>query len=331
MKIAKEIFLDRHNYSQQFIFIISLFLLLISTQNAFAKEMIIWSEAADYIAVEDVKNATNDHPQDLDANKIYSLLKNIRIQEEEAGFFDLSIFESEDEYSSEMFTRNELLKLSRHLGRAFATAKANQDVIFSVTDSHPKTIGKSSSTTTGRVFYKDGVLNLIIGEFRVDLAQKYRMRGGYSDVSEKVDRAKLDSFRLNVGNRNKSLKPSFSYLTDTNQSLYESDKGIRNDWLQINVDQALAAYAEPKKPESTPGAASVQADDKSYQTLEQKVETLERRLDEKQAASTPDPSTSSAVSNSVESRLSRLKNIYEKGLIDETRYNQKVQEILDDI
>lgn len=293
---------------------------ILAIDSSVAYEKMIWSEGSDYVAIETVdQNVTNAHPAQLDQNQIYQLLKSIRTQEAKSRLFDLKIFDSEDDYSTGLFTKPELLVLSRHVSRALMSATAKQDVIFSVTGTHSKSLGKASLTSTGRVFVADGKLNLIIGEYRVDLAQKYRKRGGYSDVSEKIDQLKLNQFRLETGERNESRKPDFQFLLEPYQDLHATNGSPRNDWLEVKIDEALNFANNEVKDESV--------SETQVKSLTERVETLERQSDP--AAQSTDSSLQER--NSVEQRLERLKSLYEKGLIDESSYKQKMQSILNDI
>ena len=306
--------------------ILSASLMLLTISSVYAND--VWKSGADYVAISENRSANkNDHPVNIDASDLYQIFNNIRVKKEDASLFDLKIFDSKDDYSSEIFTRGELISLSKSISQALSRASDQQDVVFSITGPHEKTLGKSDLTTTGRVFYVQGKLNIIIGKFRVNLAQKYRRQGGYSDVSETIDKKKLEQFRLDVGGRKKSLKPDFSFLTDDYQETFLSPSGkVRGDWLLIDVEQALIAYSKPNEAVTT--GHSQTSVNKDYQQLESKIEQLERKVESKES------NTFKAVgpsSQSLEMRLEKLKSLHAKGLIDDDSYKLKVQSLLDEI
>jgi len=128
--------------------------------------------------------------------------------------------------------------LAPHLQKALKQAAPGQDVVFAVLGLHNALYGlaKSPRVTTGRVFFKAGKLNLIVG-----LVQK--------DVNEREDR-RLSPFT--PGSRQKQASGEWALLADTPL--------VRGDWLVFSEDwQApVVPSAVVEKKEAAVPAAAVQ-------------------------------------------------------------------------
>jgi len=326
-----------------------LILLLPLSANA-EKEIPYWTVGADYVALTDVdtKNVKNDHPVTLSPQTIYQILASIRLKDADKSllnfdFLDFSSNDDDEAGDDRLFNSSELKRISQPVSKALANAKPGEDVVFSITSSHDKALGSGSLSTSGRIFFNDKRLNLIIGELRVDIEQKYRKRGGYADISEKIDSRKLKNFRLRTGTRKSESDIDYTFVTDDVHFLSPYKDKFRKDWLLIDVaamqqkfDESLE-QAERKEnivEETIDIKQQTQQIDQEQEQLKQKVERMERYLEAKEkqeAVSEVKPKQAVQKARTVEERLTELKKLLDKGYITNDIYQQKMQEILKDL
>ncbi len=314
------------------------------------RENVIWQSGLDYVALLTVTDEplANDHPIAFSQREIFELLASVQLKDADNAIFDLdfmNIFsrDEKDLPDSLLFNRSELSSLSKPVASALASATPNQDVVFRISGRHEKTLGKSNLTTTGRLFFSQGQLNLIIGELRVDIEKKYLMRGGYSDHAERVDYHKLKNFRLDTGSRTSDSNLDYTFVTDSSHHLKAFRGEKRQDWLlidvatlrdEINAHKEKAQRKENIVDETVDLKQQTQQIDQDQEQLKKKVDRLERLLEarERSAQTARQPVTSRAPSaKSVEQRLTELKSLYDKGMISEDIYKQKMSDILKDL
>ena len=326
-----------------------LLILIFSPLTSHAKnERSVWESRFDYVALEQV-DFKSEHPVSLSPKLIYQLLASIRLEDADSSWIDLDFLDfSSDDDSQEadeyrLFNQSELKRLSPPIAKALSKANPNEDVIFSITSSHAKALGKGSLSTSGRLFVSGGQLNLIIGELRVDMEQKYRQKGGYSDVAEKIDYNKLKNFKLKTGSRTKKSGIDYSFVTDDAHFLKPYKNKFRKDWILIDIASLQNKIAEQEKKaeqkenivDETVGIKQqTQQIDREQEELKQKVERMERYLEAKERREkvidrAPKQPVQSA--RTVEERLTELKSLKEKGYITDDIYQEKMKEILSDL
>lgn len=324
------------------------FALISSTAQARSEES-LWRSGYDYISLmPDNKNSvSNSHPVKFSQQQVYEILSSIYLTDADKSVFDLDFldFFSDDknEYNEyRLFNRDELTTLSKYVSSGLSNANPQQDIVFSITGRHEKTFGKGSLTTSGRIFFSDGNLNLIIGELRVSIEKKYRMQGGYSDVAEKVDYLKLKTFRLDTGSRSSESDLDYRFATDDIHQLKSHNNKVRNDWLLVDVGALQKVVLEKRDKEQRKESIVEETGDLKQQTseidreqeqLKEKVERLEKLVEAKEKArsSTPAQKDTSMSSRSIEERLTELKQLLDKGIIPEEIYNEKMKDILDEL
>ncbi len=316
------------------------------------KEILYWDVGADYVGLTDVdtKNVKNDHPVTLSPQDVYQILAGLRLKDADKSlldfdFLDFSSNDDEQAGDDRLFNSSELKRISPPISKALANAKPDEDVVFSITSSHEKALGSGPLSTSGRIFFNDNHLNLIIGELRVDLEQKYRKKGGYAEISEKIDSRKLKNFRLKRGSRKSESDIDYTFVTDDVHSLSPYKNKFRKDWVLIDVAamqqklverQERAERKESIVEETTDIKKQTQQIDEEQEQLKQKVERMERYLEakEKQEAVRevrPEPKQVIQKPRSVEERLTELKTLLDKGYITDEIYQQKMQDILKDL
>lgn len=313
----KKNFFYRSSYTRWSIVFFILSFIFSTTAHA----RVVWEAGLDYISLVDLESGQplNDHPVSLNATDVYTLLSSIRFRANQSGNFLTGWLDDADNetFSDHFFNESELRKLAPAISRALAMAKPSQDVIFSVTGRHAAALGSRSLTSTGRIFFKDGAFNFILGEAYVDIEKRYRRAGLPSDVPSKVDMRELKAFKLKSGTRSDTITKSIE-LTPYNAI---ERVNTRTDWVRIDQD-ALTDMTVQRIDPTTQETSSHDRTD----ALEAKVNQIEERLDHKMTHTGSEGSA-----RSIEQRLAHLKALYEKGYITEEAYNVKMEKILSDL
>jgi putative oligomerization/nucleic acid binding protein len=301
--------------------------LLIITNTVFAAsffdddEDIIWQGAPNnYFKYDDQdssKYGKNDHPVELEEKEIIDALTALEYTEK-------NILNVESIVS--VFSYSQVRLLAEYLSKGLDEAKPAQDIIFVIGGKRSKLIVlKTKIFLTGRAFYKDNKLNIIIGEF--DFARNTAFEA-VLDPGDTGEIAYSFSFGSRTG-KSKGFKENINSITGVSQK--EMKGKPRQDWFEIDVKLAAEAYLTNKKEKESPGlnqdrALKIEAAKLAKQRREMRAEMARMRKDmEQRNNSTP----SSA--KSIEERMTTLDKLLEKGLISQEEYEVKRKEILNDI
>jgi len=179
---------------------------LISADRAWSAERReLWQSRDQFVALEPMERGAegpNQHPAEVAPEMLSALLGAIDVRSEGASG------------SEALFTQAALEALVPQLQLALRTATAKEDVTFAVIGLHKALFGlaKSPKVTTGRMFRRDGHLNLIVG-----LVQK--------DFNEREDR-RLAPFI--PGSRKQAPSGGGQLLPHGGQDTFTL---IRKDWI----------------------------------------------------------------------------------------------------
>lgn len=202
-------------------------ILVLATTSMAAPGKSLWQSNDQFVALEAQDAliagpaAANDHPVTLTGERIAAILASLEIRSADNG------------KAEALFTRSSLQTIAPHLVQGLMQASPAEDVTFAVIGLHDTIYGfaKTSKVTTGRVFYKDGRLNIIIG-----LAQQ--------EVRERDDRR---LYPFTPGSRQKALQGEWQLLAQP------AGKGCtleRKDWVSFSSSwqEPVAALNAPPSP-----------------------------------------------------------------------------------
>jgi hypothetical protein len=187
----------------------------------------VWERADQFVAVEKqdgVAPTPNDHPAKLAPETIRATLANLRVQLEGS------------KEPSPLLTEGELEILGGAVQQGLGLAASDEDVTFALVGLHPALLGlfKQPMVTTGRLFVRDGRLNLILGLV-------------YEPVSDRDDR-RLKPFV--PGSRVAGRRPEWRVTSKNGETVQvESD---RTGWLVLPL-VAAAPPLQPTQTEISPG------------------------------------------------------------------------------
>lgn len=281
----------------------------------FQDDDVIWqSGSMNIVSLRDIEGSAegnNQHPVELNKNDIIYALDSIRIWEGEKK--DLT-----DELDP-VFSKSETRKLGQHISKALRKAKPGQDILFAVQSAKPKIILlKQKFYTSGRAFYKDGMLNIIIGDYK----------RGVNDAFEKTldpSGEARQTYRFNFGSRGSASSDFKEQILRTPG--VENKK--RKNWFVIDVKTAADAYLAAKEARENPQTPR----DKQYEIEAAKLakERREMRLEMARLRKEMKEGNSSSTGQTVEQRLGNLDKLHNKGLISDDEYANKRDEILKDL
>lgn len=258
----------------------------------------------------------NDHPVTLAANDIERMLSRLRLkyadQESEA-------------VTVPVFGREQIEILGEAVAAGLARAKPSQDVIFSVIGTHqlsPGAFASRNRLTAGRIFHRDGHLNVIFGEIQ----SPYRKKNIYGQVDQ-------DFYPREYGSRASAEEHDAILVTSASSSLHRGQDGIRDDWVVINPDLASADPVPPSDPVEESRLMESESESprgKSPPAAAPKGPTpaiVDTSGQAEESARQP----KSGDTNDIEQRLETLKRLRKNDLISEEAYRKKVDDILKDL
>jgi len=290
----------------------------------FKDEDVIWQSGQNvyfrYETQEDPKKyGLNDHPVELQEKDVALAMESLRI-------WDKKFLTTEGE-ANPVFSISESNRIGKFIALGLKKARPNQDIVFVVESSRSKLILlEDSAYTAGRAFYKDGKLNLIIGEY-----QHYRNKA-FESAYDPGGQGKSPYF-LSHGSRASSTgnfsEPIIKVPGVENKRLNK----IRDDWFVIDVKLAAESYLAEIEALKNPNADAnkrfmeEQAAKMARERRELRLEMARMRKEMEQDK----PASSGDSGTQLEQRLKTLEGLREKELISKEEYETKREEILNDI
>ena len=175
---------------------------------------------------------------------------------------------------------------------------------------------------SGRAFYKDGKLNIIIGEY-----DKPRQEG-YEKAYDPTEVGIVKYYFLH-GSRNSQQKFDLNTVKVAGIENKLVKNRVRKDWFVIDVEEAadnyLALIKERENPKTTRDKQfEIEAAKLAKERREMRLEMARLRKEMKEGGG-------ASSGSSVEQRLENLDKLRDKGLVTDDEYKSKREEILNDI
>ncbi len=308
--------------------LITLFLLLVFCNAVPAvdffegDEAVIWKSGLNlyfkYTTQGKSKSGKNDHPVDMDKKDLINALKALKFTEK--SFFS-------GETIRNVFSLSQMNLFAKQVAKGLKNAKSEQDIIFVMEGGSRKLfIATEKSFVAGRVFFKAGKLNIILGEYD----------RGRNDAFEKVydpsGRAAVP-YSFNHGLRSKNSKKFKGNVTGIPGVINKRfGSKLRQDWLVIDVETAAKEYLISLNKKENP---SLVRNDKRLQVEAAKL-ARERRVMRAEMARMRKEMKGinlggSASSKTSEERIVTLDALLAKNLITQEEYAIRRKKILDDI
>ena len=283
-------------------------------------EAVIWESGVNryikYTPQDSTEFGPNEHPVTLNREELELALLALQVPDD--GFF------AADGTLRNVFTVPQIKLLSKELPRGFGNARPDQDIILALEKDERKLLGlQDKRFLAARAFFKDGRLNIIIGE------HDFFRSKAFESVYDPSGRAAVP-YDLNNGARGRA-SGAFS-------GLFMSAEGIENklldtlrhDWFVIDIKQAASGYLARRNELQNPVAQQdqqlqLEAARMARQRREMRAEMARMRK------AMRDLNKPAADARSIEARIQTLDQLREKGLISQAEYDMKRREILNDI
>ncbi|MCG8380064.1 MAG: SHOCT domain-containing protein, partial [Proteobacteria bacterium] len=212
--------------------------------------------------------------------------------------------------------------LSDQLPKGFSNARPDQDIIFVLEKNESGFLGlDESSFIAGRMFFKEGRLNLIIGEYEFFRSKAFE---SFYDGSGR----QAVPYTFNFGSRTRDSKNFDEIFINLPGIENKKANKIRHDWFVIDLKVAAKAYVNRENR----GTESIQ--DKKLEAEAAKL-ARERRLMRAEMArmrkEMQEGNNGGASAKSIEERIATLEQLLDKELITKEEYDTKRKEILNDI
>jgi len=260
----------------------------------------------------------NDHPVRVEPAELADVLAAITLWKE-GGLFDGA------DQELKLFTGAQASFLGRNLAKGLAEARPGEDVTFAVVGLvEAFVVAKDKRSTAGRVFYRDGKLNLIIGDMH--RGYSYGKELDASGVEQGVDRRIYPHV---VGRRAKAKSLPARMMTLEGMSLREQGGGRRGDWLVIDLAVAVAAAKREALPEGVAEEQQRLKEEAAKLAVERRQMREEMARLRKRVEEMGESGGGSV--ESLEERLAKLDALRSKQLITDDEYREKRSEILNDI
>lgn len=279
----------------------------------------IWEQNEQYVrlvAIED-KSPLNAHPVSLDPVEVEQALASLQLWTK-GGVF-------RDEQSLPVYSKGQASTIARYLVDALNKASPNEDVTFNIRSYADVllSVGREREWTTGRVFYKDGKLNLIIGEYqkRIDKGKKnvegsFGVTDDYRDVNFDI-----------AGRRSKGHMPG----RIVNTAGVEHGGADRADWVAIEVLKAAKSYRDAQTPVAARKEEEKVRNEAAKLTLERREMREEMARMRKELKTLQESGAGKASALSLEERLAKLQQLLDKGLISADDFKRRKAAILEEI
>ena len=303
-------------------------LILLACLPAVHADEVLWKSGLNlYIKLDDQDKFSdgriipNQHPVTLNPREVRDSLNTLEVWNK--SFFTGAL--KDDDEVENVFSLEQARLLGSYISAGLAKASPDQDIHFVLTR-RKKTmlILKDTTYTSGRAFYLDGKLHVILGEYD-RLGDKFKERAYQGSGISEIN------YYFKPGKRAKKSGFKKAIIVTDGVDTYKDNGKNRKDWFVIDVKAAAAAYAARKSEEE--GQATGVSDEKlrleaeksARERREMRLEMARLRKEMKQQSS------GQSVERSIEERLEQLEGLKKKGFITDQEYAQKRKEILGDI
>lgn len=258
----------------------------------------------------------NDHPVELDRNQVTNALSLMRIWNEDY----IRTNEAET-----VFSTQQARLLGEYIAAGLREAGPDEDIVFALVKKHRGFLAiETREYMAGRVFYVDGRLNVIIGDYAKP-ADRFKERmvqshGGGDEVQ----------YYFTHGKRAKSSGFDERVI---NMDGIKTRQG-RSDWYRIDVERASRTYLAEQREQNRDekGDADTTAAAEAYQREAARLAKERREMRLEMARMRKQLEEARKSDNlSIEERLQRLDELQNRDLISEEEYRQKRQSILDEL
>jgi hypothetical protein len=264
---------------------------------------------------QDPEAVPNQHPATLDPKAVGDALSIIQVWEK-------NWFKPNE--AERVFSTQQAQLLGQYIALGLAKATPGQDIVFALGRTDKGFLGMRDLTyTSGRVFYVNGKLNVIIGEYRRPPDQFQERVSASANIQE-------IQYYFAHGKRTKASDFKLAVVTGEGIDIHGPDGAKRRDWFEVDIRQAAATLAGRVAAENqASGGADSEAMRQEAARLAQ--ERRELRLEMARMRRDMEQGGAPAGAGTVEERLKALDELHKKGLVNAEEFARKREEILKDL
>ena len=257
----------------------------------------------------------NQHPVQLNASQVTSALEGIEAWSG-GGFFKKKTRKS-------LFSLQQSRLLGQYIASGLSRARSDQDIVFVLARSEKKyLVIQNRGYTGGRVFYLDGKLHIIIGDYDHEGDR-------FKETVERSHGVTETRQYFKHGRRAKSVGFKGSIVGRAGVEPHVDGKKTRRDWIEIELEQAASMYLAEKAQEAPQEAVTSEA--MQAEAARMARERREMRLELAKMRKEMKSSNGGDSTQTIEQRLMTLKDLRDKELISAEEYQQKREQILGEI
>lgn len=263
----------------------------------------------------------NSHPVVLRVDEVRDSLKSMELWVD-GGFF-------REEESVRVLSDGQVTTISRYLVEALAAAKPEEDVVFNIQGygNVAFDVVREKYWTSGRAFYVDDKLNVIIGSYQLRKDRGIRQAQGAHGILDDYQDIAFDH-----GNRDDVAKmPGRIVASEGIEPGGMQGKKPRPDWVKINIRETVAAYRDSQIPEDERKREKAIKAQAAKLTIERRQMREEMARLRKELNDVKNGNAGTATVPDLEKRLATLKELKDKSLISDDEYAARRAEILQDI
>ena len=263
----------------------------------------------------------NSHPVVLRVDEVRDSLKSMELWVD-GGFF-------REEESVRVLSDGQVTTISRYLVEALAAAKPEEDVVFNIQGygNVAFDVVREKYWTSGRAFYVDDKLNVIIGSYQLRKDRGIRQAQGAHGILDDYQDIAFDH-----GNRDDVAKmPGRIVASEGIEPGSKNGKKPRPDWVKIDIRKTVAAYRDAQIPEDERKREKSIKAQAAKLTIERRQMREEMARLRKELNDVKNGKVGTASVPDLEKRLATLKELKDKSLISDDEYAARRAEILQDI
>ena len=286
-------------------------------------ENTVWQSGYQYVKYAPISSqgyGQNDHPVELDRSAVAAVLKALEFRSED--------FFATDDEREPVLSVAQAQRLADTISSALRDAQPDQDIVFVIEKSVSKLIFLQDQVlTSGRAFFKDGQLNIIIGQYERTRNKEFER---VYDSSGQLSPYSLDhgSRASSLGNVEKSL---INMAGISNKMI---DNEPRQDWFVIDIQQAYAAVQQRQRQAGQGDGDGQMSREMRLEAARMKRQQRDLKLEMarmRQQMKSMNGNGGSAGGKTPEQRLKALDKLKEQGLITDEEYQAKRKEILNNL
>ncbi|MBI1922009.1 MAG: SHOCT domain-containing protein [Geobacter sp.] len=217
----------------------------------------VWQAGDQYVAIEKQDQPAgadiipNAHPLDIPADRLRSALGSIEVR-----------LPGNDK-NVQLFSEQELALITENISKALARAGKDEDVTFAAIGHHTAVMGlfKERRLTAGRVFCRDGEINIIFGDL-------------LRDVKENEDRR---LYPILPGSRSSSAPRNWELTVKTGETFSMK----RPDWITFPIMGPAVSVGIPGVPQETGATGTTVKPATFAPSLQKQAPPAEKSIEER--------------------------------------------------